>query len=136
MNLNSNTKKIICYGDSNTWGCIPDSVERYSVGVRWTGLLQKMLGEDYEVIEEGLNGRTTVLDDPQVERIGKNGKTYLLPCLESQNPLDMVVVMLGTNDTKAKFNRTPQQIAEGLEELIRIIKDRAKDKAGKVPQII
>jgi|SRR3989344_1454291 len=136
MNLNLDAKRILCYGDSNTWGYIPGSGERYSVNIRWTGLLQAKLGESYEVIEEGLNGRTTVHDDPDTGRIGKSGKTYLLPCLESQNPFDIIVVMLGTNDAKVKFNRTSKQIVEGLEELTVIIKDRAKNKAGNTPQII
>ena len=85
-------KTILCYGDSNTYGLRPDSNQRYPREIRWTGLLQKSLGEDYYVIEEGLSGRTTLWDDPIEEH--KNGKTYLFPCLESHSPIDLVVLML------------------------------------------
>ena len=69
-------KSILCYGDSNTYGLMPDSPDRYPRDVRWTGILQKKLGEDYYVIEEGLSGRTTLWDDPIEEH--KNGKKYVL----------------------------------------------------------
>ena len=98
-------KTILCYGDSNTYGLKPDSSQRYPRDVRWTGILQKKLGEDYYVIEEGLSGRTTLWDDPIEEH--KNGKTYLLPCLESHSPINLVVLMLGTNDLKTRFSLTP-----------------------------
>jgi lysophospholipase L1-like esterase len=121
MNINKNAKRILCYGDSNTWGYIPGSGERFSSDMRWTGLLQKALGNNYEIIEEGLNARTTILDDPKYE--GKNGKKYLKPCLQTHYPLDLVILMLGTNDLKERFNRTPKQIAKGIETLISIISD-------------
>ena len=94
-------KSILCYGDSNTYGLMPDSPDRYPRDVRWTGILQKKLGEDYYVIEEGLSGRTTLWDDPIEEH--KNGKKYLLPCLDSQKPVDLVILMLGTNDLINSF---------------------------------
>lgn len=98
-------KSILCYGDSNTYGLMPDSPDRYPRDVRWTGILQKKLGEDYYVIEEGLSGRTTLWDDPIEEH--KNGKKYLLPCLDSHKPVDLVILMLGTNDLKTRFSLTP-----------------------------
>ena len=85
-------KTILCYGDSNTWGYIPGTGNRYPRQVRWTGVLQNLLGEKFHVIEEGLNGRTTVMDDPT--RIAKNGLPYLRPCLDSHAPIDLVVLML------------------------------------------
>lgn len=91
-------RRILCYGDSNTWGYIPVSGERYAPDVRWTGVAQRLLGSDYTLIEEGLNGRTTVYEN--LLSPGRNGLTYLLTCLVSQKPLDMVVVMLGTNDLR------------------------------------
>lgn len=112
-------KRILCYGDSNTWGFIPLTAERYSQAVRWTGVLQKTLGTDYQVIEEGLNGRTTVWNDPHSD--GRNGRDYLLPCLESHMPLDLVILMLGTNDLKQKFSATATDIAEGAGFLGRLI---------------
>ena len=113
----------MCFGDSNTWGCIPnrsDIDERYPVEVRWTGLLQKSLGSSYDVLEEGLNSRTTCLD--YSDKPGKNGLTVLPGILKSRSPLDLVILLLGTNDLKRVFDRTPKQIAEGIEKLIHCIK--------------
>ncbi len=112
-------KRILCYGDSNTWGYIGTTGERYPEDVRWTGVLQKLLGPGYTVIEEGLNGRTTVRDDPDED--GRNGETALFPCLNSHKPLDLVVTMLGTNDVKPVFAVTPSEIAAGMERLVEII---------------
>ena len=119
MNVHQNPIRILCFGDSNTWGYIPGTGQRHPQNIRWTGLLQQSLGDTYEIIEEGLNSRTTVLEDSKHE--GKNGATYLKPCLQSHYPLDLVVLMLGTNDLKERFNRTPEQIVQGVEELIKII---------------
>ena len=107
-------KTVLCYGDSNTYGAKPIGFDildspliagdmRFSRDERWTGILQKELEPDYFVIEEGLNARTTSFDDP-VEGFHKNGKTYLLPCLESHAPIDLVILMLGTNDLKKRFS--------------------------------
>ncbi|MBS7614601.1 hypothetical protein KEJ18_02550 [Candidatus Bathyarchaeota archaeon] len=74
--------EVLCYGDSNTCGADPQTGGRFSIDERWPGVLQKALGEDYHVIEEGLGGRTTVWDDP-VEGHHKNGAKYLIPCLEA-----------------------------------------------------
>ena len=94
-------KRILCFGDSNTWGWNPANKERFDENSRWTGILKNKLGENYDIIEEGLNGRTTVWDDP-IEGY-KNGKKHLPSCLESHRPLDIVVLMLGTNDLKSRF---------------------------------
>ena len=136
MNTNPKTKRILAFGDSNTWGRIPgdDNNARYSVNIRWTGILQELLGNNYEIIEEGLNGRTTNLDSPQ--KAGKNGKTYLLSCLESQKPIDLIIISLGTNDLKAKYSATPESIGKGLEECIEAIKIEGKDNQGKIPKVI
>ncbi len=117
-------KTILCYGDSNTWGAIPmmslQDVRRFGFEERWAGILRQQLGEGYWVIEEGLNGRTTVWDDP-IEGIFKNGKTYLVPCLESHQPIDLVVLMLGTNDLKKRFSVSAFDIAQGVGALIYLI---------------
>ncbi len=133
MNVNVK-KRILCFGDSNTWGDPPNGVGRYPTSVRWTGLLQEKLGEDYEVIEEGLCGRTTVLDDPK--EVGRNGKTYLKPCLETHNPIDLVILMLGTNDLKERFDQSAKQIAENNEELIKIVKQYGLNVDGSSPIIL
>lgn len=113
------TKKIMCFGDSLTWGWMPKltvvPTERYPRDVRWTGVLAAELGADYEIIEEGLSGRTTTADDPTDPRL--NGAAYLPSALATHLPLDLVVLMLGTNDTKAWFNRSALDIATGLSVL-------------------
>jgi lysophospholipase L1-like esterase len=112
-NIFLDMKVILCYGDSNTWGYDPHTQERFSSRVRWTGVLARQLGEEYHMIEEGLSGRTTVWDDP-VEGLHKNGKNYLLPCLESHQPIDLVILMLGTNDLKMRFSVPAADIGRGI----------------------
>ena len=106
-------KRVLCYGDSNTWGCMPGPGDRYPEDVRWTGILQKMLGDDYVIIEEGHNGRTTVWDDPIEQRL--SGLTYFRPCVESQSPLDLIIIALGVNDLKPRFGVSAGSIAGSLE---------------------
>ncbi len=135
MNINTTAKRILCYGDSNTWGYIPGTAKRFDLKTRWTGILQKKLGENFEVIEEGLNSRTTVIDDLKHLDEGKNGKSYLMPCLNTHDPIDLLILFLGTNDLKERFNRTPEHIAEGIESLIKLIQSTEYDD-GKSPEII
>ena len=107
----------MCYGDSYTWGYVPSSDhDRFPSDVRWTGILQKELGENFEVIEEGLNGRTLVSDDPRLGKEGRNGKEYLLPCLDSQDPLDLVILFLGTNELKDIFTMSADEIGQTVEK--------------------
>lgn len=112
-------KTILCYGDSNTWGNVPNSDLRYPRGVRWPSALQNILGEEYEVISEGLCGRALKSDIAPAE---KNGITYIQPCVESHDPLDLIVIMLGTNDVKDKYKLSPEDIASNLKETILIIR--------------
>ena len=112
-------KTILCFGDSNTHGARPDGPGRYEWHERWTGLLQQALGGEYRVIEEGLNGRTTVFED-DIE-CDKSGKRQLPSCLRTHAPLDLVVLMLGTNDLKRRFSLTPSDIGRANETLIQII---------------
>jgi lysophospholipase L1-like esterase len=113
-------KKVLCFGDSLTWGWVPVAdgmpTERYPREQRWTGVLADGLGEGYAVIEEGLSARTTNADDPTDPRL--NGSKYLPSALASHLPLDLVILMLGTNDTKAYFGRTPLDIALGMSVLV------------------
>lgn len=109
-------KHIICYGDSNTHGYCAETGGRYDETKRYTRLLEKQLGDDYLIIEEGLNGRTTCFQDPVRE--GLSGLDYLTPCLMSHEPVDLLVIMLGTNDTKERFGSSPGCIALGLKRLI------------------
>ncbi|NLI21520.1 MAG: SGNH/GDSL hydrolase family protein [Clostridiales bacterium] len=112
-------KTVLCYGDSNTWGYTPVTGARYARDVRWTGVTQAALGPEYDVLNEGLNARTTVYDDPWSE--GKNGKTYLDVCLTTHKPLDLVVLMLGTNDLKFTDAAGAAKGAETLVKLIRLL---------------
>lgn len=117
-------RTILCFGDSNTWGFIPESIteshpRRHAPDVRWTGVLAHALGAGYRVIEEGQNGRTTVHDDPFAA--SRNAKPVLPALLESHKPLDLVVLMLGTNDLKSVFSVSPGEIAAGVQVLAKMI---------------
>lgn len=111
-------KHILCFGDSNTHGFIPFG-GRYDDDTRYTGHLAKMLGPDYKIIEEGMNGRTSSLDDPMEPY--RNALDYIIPCLKTHNPLDLTLVMLGSNDMKQRFNPTAEKVADGLRRLTKII---------------
>ncbi len=127
-------KTVLCYGDSNTYGFNPANGMRYPDNIRWTGLLQYMLGSDYKVIEEGCNGRTTVFDD--VIEPWKSGLPYLKPCLNTHKPVDIVVLMLGSNDLKECFHASAEEIADGAGQLVDVIKEFTELKQGFVPDII
>ncbi len=90
------TKKIVCYGDSNTWGYVPGCGLRFAPDVRWPGVLAALLGEGYAVREEGMSGRTTAYDVPWAPV--RSGSDYLHPCLLTNKPMDLLIIMLGTND--------------------------------------
>jgi lysophospholipase L1-like esterase len=113
----------MCFGDSNTWGYAPITGERYDEATRWTCVMAGLLGPEYRVIEEGLNGRTTAFDDPLGDY--RNGASFIMPCLLTHQPLDLVIVMLGTNDTKTYFNANAFVIAKGLERVIKQIQQSA-----------
>jgi len=113
-------KRILCFGDSMTWGWMPIRevvpTTRYPFEQRWTGVLAAQLGESFEIIEEGLSGRTTDLDDPADPRL--NGSACLPAALASHLPLDLVILQLGTNDTKTYFHRSAYEIAFGMSKLL------------------
>src|SRR5215216_1134114 len=104
MNINPKATTVLCFGDSNTNGATPDKSGRYSADVRWTGQLQNLLGSEYYVIEEGLGGRTTDSDHFREGKEGRNGFAYYKPALETHLPLDIIVIMLGTNDVKNTYD--------------------------------
>ena len=127
-------RRILCFGDSNTWGYDPATEDRFDDQTRWTGVLQAALGGDFTVIEEGLNGRTTVWNDP-IEGY-KNGHDYLVPCLETHRPLDLVVLMLGTNDLKRRFSLSAYDIAQGVAVLLRAISYSKAGRDGHAPRVL
>ncbi len=102
--------------------------------VRWTGVLRRALGDAYEILEEGLNGRTTVWNDP-IEGY-KNGREYLIPCLETHRPLDLVIIMLGTNDLKQRFSLSAFDIAQGAGVLVKTVQQSDAGYAGSPPPVL
>lgn len=127
-------KNIVCFGDSNTWGYNAETGGRFDETTRWTCLLAEGLGSSYRVIEEGLSGRTSVCEDPLFE--GLCGLSYIYPCLMSHSPLDAVVIMLGTNDTKDRFGLTSYNIAQGIVRLATKAKESPSGIDGKSPKVI
>lgn len=127
-------KTILCYGDSNTWGYRPGVGERFSLRERWTGVLARELNAGYRVIEEGLNGRTTAFDDPVFEH--RNGRDYLAPCLQSHAPLDLVVVMLGTNDLARRLCLSASDIAQGAGTLVDTVNKSGAGPGGAAPKVL
>lgn len=127
-------KTIVCFGDTNTWGYDETTGERLTFDKRWTGILSKILGKGYLVIEEGLPGRTTVNEDP-VEQY-KNGREHIFPCLESHKPIDVFVMMLGQVELKSRFSLTAYDIAMGMEELVQIVLRSGAGRGGHSPRIL
>lgn len=127
-------RHIICFGDSNTHGYKAVTGGRFDETERWTCLLQQKLGEEYLIIEEGLSGRTTCFDDAIHE--GLSGLEYIYPCLMSHEPVALLVIMLGTNDTKARFGVSPACIALGMKRLVRKAQAAMDAWVDGVPRIL
>ena len=132
-------KHIVCFGDSNTHGYCADPADcadggnRFNEDERWTCLLQKALGDEYLVLEEGLSGRTTVFTDPLHESMA--GVDVAYSTLMTHEPVDLVIIMLGTNDTKERFGANAPAIAVGMERLL--LKCKSLDCwGGKQPSIL
>lgn len=136
MNTNPKAIKILCYGDSNTNGTKPDRSGRFAADERWTGLLQKQLGDDYYVIEEGLGGRTTDLEHYNPDKPSRNGLVYFKACIDSHMPLDIIIIMLGTNDLKTMYNRSADDVAQALSQYPKYVDKYCADRSLKRPKII
>lgn len=128
------TRTVVCFGDSNTHGASPTDGARFERDVRWPGVLRGALGDGYEVIEEGLNGRATVWDSPLAPH--QNGRTYLTPCLLSHAPVDIVVIMLGTNDLKSSYGLGAAEIASGAAVLIDVARQSLAGPDGAPPEVL
>ncbi len=127
-------KRILIYGDSNTYGFDAEHCGRYDEDTRWTKICQKLLGEEYEIIEEGLIGRTTCHDSQDTELLEApyvNGLRYISPCILSNLPLDVICVKLGSNDLTAVPDDTPENIAENAARVLNRARELAEKKFPK-----
>ncbi|MDY3774230.1 MAG: GDSL-type esterase/lipase family protein, partial [Eubacterium sp.] len=118
-------RRILCFGDSNTYGYSPDG-QRYEEDSIWPGVMGKLLGDRFEVIADGKNGRTIAFDDPYMEDC--NGMRDIEASLEANAPLDLVILMLGTNDLKMYFNSNPAEIADNLKSMCDLIQKKTDAK--------
>lgn len=126
-------KKILCYGDSNTFGYKPDRTGRFDESIRWPALLAKSLGADFNIIENGVCGRTTALDDPFVS--GRNGLAEINDVMKKYAPVDLVILMLGTNDLKTFYEMTAASITENCGRVIDRILNPAYGR-NEVPKVL
>ncbi|MBL8967071.1 MAG: SGNH/GDSL hydrolase family protein [Spirochaetaceae bacterium] len=127
-------RRLLCFGDSNTWGYEPGTGRRFGEGIRWTGRLAAELAPGWRLVDEGLCSRTTVFEDPMSP--GRRGLEALPLALESHQPLDLVVLMLGTNDYKRRFSAGDYEIAMGLERLARLVLASSAGRGGRAPALL
>jgi lysophospholipase L1-like esterase len=130
-------REVLCFGDSNTWGADPaDDSRRHAWPERWPGVLQRELGDDVHVVEDGLGGRTTVYDNPLEPH--RSGKELIGVALECHAPLDLVILMLATNDI-SYAHLTAAAAADGAAELAHLVKrsEAGPDGPdGPAPQVL
>jgi lysophospholipase L1-like esterase len=134
-------KTVLCYGDSNTWGYDPVLAVRLDHNTRWPMVLRKLLNEGcppdnpaYWVVEEGQCGRTSAREDP-VEG-DRNGLRHLIPILESHKPIDIVVIVLGTNDLKQRFNPSPFDTANGVKRVVMAAQNSRAGPGDAAPKVL
>ena len=132
-------RTIVCFGDSNTFGVVPSLVRggghRFAPERRWPGVMRKALGDGFDIIEEGHPGRTTVHDDP-IDGAHHNGRKALPIVLESQAPIDLLILMLGINDLKLRFSVSASDIIDSMEILINDIRQSSAGHGGQPPAIL
>ena len=126
-------RTLLCFGDSNTWGSEPATIARYPRAIRWPGVAAAALGAGWQVVEAGLNGRTTVFEDPLGDKLGLR---HLGPILESAAPVDAVVIALGTNDLKTRLSASAYEIAEGAGLLVDRVLASAAGPSGAAPAVL
>ena len=127
-------KRVLCFGDSNTWGYNPTNSLRYDEEIRWPCVLQSMLGDSFHVIEEGQNGRTFNTDDYLNGYM--SGNYYIKPCLKSHDPIDYFILMLGTNDLKKEYGLTVRDIASDGDILLNEANNYWNNYARKKPKVL
>lgn len=130
----SNPLSVVCFGDSLTWGFKPGDRTRYGHTLRWTRLLQQELGNDFYILEEAVNGRTTVFEDPV--RGDKNGLAHLATVRKTHMPIDILVIMLGTNDLQSRFNMSAGAIGFAMARLLDYARTPTDDPEGRAPKIL
>lgn len=132
-------RTVLCFGDSNTYGAVPTLARvgrhRFAPDRRWPGILRKQLGSGWEVVEEGHPSRTTLRDDP-IEGRHKNGLKGLPISLESHMPIDLVILMLGTNDLKQRFAASPSDIADSIEVVVKAVQASEAGPGGAAPAVM
>ncbi|MBD8893875.1 GDSL-type esterase/lipase family protein [Roseibium litorale] len=134
MSLPTEPVSVVCFGDSLTWGFKPGERTRYGHSVRWTRHLAKVLGEGFYVVEDGVNGRTTVFDDPM--RGDKNGFAHLATARKAHMPVGILVIMLGTNDLQSRFNMTAGAIGSAMSRLLYSVSLPTDDPDGQPPKVL
>lgn len=127
-------KHILFFGDSNTWGFDPRTGGRYPASVRYPGLLRTMLPAGYEIIEAGLNGRTTAYSDGYDG--WSSGSKALPMVLKTHDPLDLVVLMLGTNDLKTRLGLTLDDVVKGMRRLVNIVHSPGLWNLRQAPRVL
>ncbi len=128
-------KSVLCYGDSLTWGYDPQTVGRHPLSERWPSVLGAALGPEVNVIAEGLNGRTTAYDDHLAD-CERNGVKLLPSVLESHKPVDLVILLLGTNDMKRGIAGTAIAATKGIDRLVKLIRHHDWGFGFEVPEIL
>ncbi|MBO6758184.1 MAG: SGNH/GDSL hydrolase family protein [Roseibium sp.] len=129
-----NPVSVVCFGDSNTWGFNPVDRTRYPAAQRWPRQLQHILGPDYYVIEEGLNGRTTVFEDPVAG--DKSGLAHLAIVRKTHMPIDLLIIMLGTNDLQTRFGLSTEAIGRAMGRLLYAANQSTDDAEGRPPNVL
>ena len=125
---------LLCFGDSNTWGYDPATWDRYPLDIRWPGVLQNELGKSYRVIEDGQNGRTAV--EGKTFAGFNTSKTDLVSTLANYSPLDLVILMLGTNDLLTRSSVSPDDVGKGIDVLLDIIRHSGAGPVSSAPAVL
>ncbi len=129
--------KIMCYGDSNTWGYMADGTGRFDTNTRWTTVMGSILGEGYSIVEDGVCGRTSLYSDNEWCSVkGEKESSFLSKTMKKHYPFDMMIIMLGTNDLRPELNLSPKAISENVAHLVERVLNFNYDDGGKPPKII
>jgi len=143
MNTNPKAKRILIYGDSISWGYIPGThpnIKRFDISKRYTGILQNLLGTNFEIIEEAMHGRTIDLTDPKEktnpEFKGRNGFETFFSVLKSHQPLDLIIIQLGKNDLKGRYQKNANDIVNSYKKHIELINNFKFETQNTPPKII